>query len=166
MSYFVPKRSKAKVDMRWRVGIFLGRAERSNEAFVSTASGSVVKFRAITRVVHASKWDLNTLFKIVGTPAPMCPNPNGNRDPAWIGDEDGPHLHEFDKEINALAEEAIPPKAKTDSPNVDSAGQDLRNLPRDTIMQEDFVKRGFTAGCPRCRDLQGGRIHTQANNSE
>ena len=50
-----PKRLRAKIDMRWRVGIFLGTAERTNEAFVGTVSGSVVKSRAITRVVHASK---------------------------------------------------------------------------------------------------------------
>ena len=33
-------------------------------------------------------------------------------------------------------------------------------------MRQDLVKHGCTDGCPRCRDLQGGRIHTQANHSE
>ena len=80
--YFVPKRLRDKIDMRWRIGICLGTAERTKEAFVGTVSGNVVKSRAITRVVHASKWDQNALLKIVGTPAAMCPNPNGNQDSA------------------------------------------------------------------------------------
>ena len=29
-----------------------------------------------------------------------------------------------------------------------------------------MVKHGYTDGCPRRRDLQSGRIHTQANHSE
>ena len=80
MLYVAPKRLRAKIDMRWRVGICLGTAERTNEAFVGTVSGNVAKFRAIIRVVHASKWHQNPLLKIVGTPASMCPNPNGNQD--------------------------------------------------------------------------------------
>ena len=123
-------------------------------------SGNVVKSRAITRVVHASKWDQNTLLKIVGTPASMRPNPNDKQHSAWIESEYDPHLHEFEREIDALAEEAKPPKANADSPNADSAGQDLRNLPRIRIMQQYLVKRGYTAGCSRGHDLQGGRIHT------
>ena len=54
--YFVPKRLRAKIDMRWRVGIFLGTAEKSNEASVGTVSGNVVKSRATTRVVTASNY--------------------------------------------------------------------------------------------------------------
>ena len=132
--YFVPKRLRAKIDMRWRVGIFLGTAERTNEAFVGTVSGNVVKSRAITRVVHASKWDPNTLLKIVGTPAAMCPNPNGNQDSAWIEGGEDPHRHEFDGEIDAMAEGAKPPseeakpsKAAASSQDVDSVDPDLRN---------------------------------------
>ena len=87
----VPKRLRAKIDMRWRVGICLGNAERTNETSVGTVSGNVVKSRAITRVVHASKWDQKTLLKIVGTPASMCPNPNGNQDLAWIEGGEDPH---------------------------------------------------------------------------
>ena len=70
----VPKRLKAKIGMRWRVGIFLSTAERTSEPLVGTISGSVVKSRAITRVLHASKWEQHTLLKIVGTPASMCQN--------------------------------------------------------------------------------------------
>ena len=171
--YFVPKRLRAKIDMRWRVGIFLGTAERTNEAFVGTVSGNVVKSRAITRVVHASKWDPNTLLKIVGTPAALCPNPNGKQDSAWIEGEEDPHRHEFDGETDAMAEgtkppseEAKPSKAAAGSQDVDSADPDLRNLPRIRIMRQDLIKYGYNDGCPRCRDLRGGRIHTQANHSE
>ena len=42
----------------------------------------------------------------------MCPNPNGNNDPAGIEGEVDPHLHELDKKIDALAEKAIPPKGQ------------------------------------------------------
>ena len=34
------------------------------------------------------------------------------------------------------------------------------------MMRQDVVKHAYTDGGPRCRDLQGGRIHTQANHSE
>ena len=77
--YFVPNHLRAKVDIRWRVGIFLGKAEKSNEACVGTVSRSGVEPRAITRVVYASKWDKDTLFRILGTPASMCPNPSENQ---------------------------------------------------------------------------------------
>ena len=58
--HVVPKRLRAKVDMRWRVSIFLGTAGRSNEDFVGTVSGNDAKSLAITRVVNVSKLDQNT----------------------------------------------------------------------------------------------------------
>ena len=68
MLYFVPKRLRAKINMRRRAGIFLGTAKRTNEAVVGTVSENVVKSSAITRVVHAGKWDRNTLLEIVAPP--------------------------------------------------------------------------------------------------
>ena len=82
----------------------------------------------------------------------MCPNPNGNQDSAWIEGEEDPHLHEFDGESDAMAEGAKPPKAAegakppkdgADLLNVDSAGPDMRNLPRIRIMRQYLVKHGY-----------------------
>jgi hypothetical protein len=173
--YCVPNRLRAKIDMRWRVGIFLGTAERTNEAFVGTVSGNVVKSRSITRVVHASKWDQHTLLKIVGTPAAMCPNPNGNQDSAWmkvrkilIDMNLTERSMQWQKGRNHLPRRQHHPRPlhAAGSPNVDSAGPDLRtNLLRmkrislTSLCQKRLIKTPWSPHCcslaskmrrPRC----------------
>ena len=89
--YYVPKRLRAKIDLRWRVGVFLGSAERSNEAYIGTRSGNVVKSRGLARIVDDSKWDKDSVMRIVGTPAKLCPNSDGNQDASWIEAYAAPH---------------------------------------------------------------------------
>ena len=40
--YFVPRKLRFKLDMRWKVGIMLGVASYSNEYFVGCPDGSVI----------------------------------------------------------------------------------------------------------------------------
>ena len=46
-----PKKMRAKLDQRWRYGIFLGRSMASDQIFVGLASGEVVCARAKVRLV-------------------------------------------------------------------------------------------------------------------
>ena len=39
--YGTPKKGRAKLDLRWKLGVYLGHAECSNEAFVGTSTGNV-----------------------------------------------------------------------------------------------------------------------------
>ena len=50
--WYVPKKMRAKLDQRWRYGVFLGRALGSDQNFVGLNSGNVVCARAIVRVVQ------------------------------------------------------------------------------------------------------------------
>ena len=49
--YFVPKRARSKLDLRWRLGTYLGSSSISNECFVSNVDGEVLKLRSVARVV-------------------------------------------------------------------------------------------------------------------
>ena len=42
LMYYVPQKLRTKLDLRWRVGVFLGTAERRYEAHIGTRSGNVV----------------------------------------------------------------------------------------------------------------------------
>ena len=55
--WYVPKKMRAKLDQRWRYGIFLGRSMASDQNFVGLASGGLVCARAIVRLVPSIRWD-------------------------------------------------------------------------------------------------------------
>ena len=48
--WYVPKKHRAKLDARWRYGVFLGRALDSDQNFVGLSNGTVVCARAIIRL--------------------------------------------------------------------------------------------------------------------
>jgi len=162
--YYVPKKLRAKLDLRWRVGVFLGTADRSNEAFIGTRSGNVVKSRSLARVVEDSRWDRESIFRVSGTPMQLCPNPAGNQDASWIEEAAEPHTEPFDAEVAAQSEE-VPP---IPSDEVKQAMDD-RNGPwhrRIRITRSDLNKYGFTPGCRRCNDLRSGKALSRENHSE
>ena len=64
----VPKQMRSKLDLRWRIGVFLGTADRSNYAYIGTRSRNDVRSRELARVVEASKWDRDILLIVLGTP--------------------------------------------------------------------------------------------------
>ena len=66
--YYVPKRARSKLCMRWRLGIYLGMAQSSNEIFVATVDGDVTKARSAARVVESVRWDAKFIEKIRGVP--------------------------------------------------------------------------------------------------
>ena len=64
----MPKRARSKLCMRWRLGIYLGMAQSSNEIFVATVDGDVTKARSAAQVVETVRWDAKFIEKIRGVP--------------------------------------------------------------------------------------------------
>ena len=91
--YFVPKRLRAKLNLRWRVGTFLGNSQTTNECFVASSNGDVVKTRAIVRVIEPSRWSKVALEKIRGTPMCLRPQQRSDSD-AFLEESAAPHAHE------------------------------------------------------------------------
>ena len=120
----------------------------------------------MTRAVHESKWDREGLFKVIGTPALMCPNPSGNLDAAWIEAEPDPHAHARDPEIVAMDDESGQPATPKDRPESREDAIDPRALHRIRITRADLNSYGYSPGCPRCNDLRSGKIHSNSNHTE
>jgi hypothetical protein len=57
-----------KAQPRWIKGIFLGKAEKTDEALLGTSDGSVLT-RAFRRLPDDAKYDLPVLLKMRGTPS-------------------------------------------------------------------------------------------------
>ena len=53
--WYVPKRLRSKLDQKWRYGAFLGRSLNSDQNHVVVADGSMVRARAIVRLVLAAR---------------------------------------------------------------------------------------------------------------
>ena len=60
--YYVPKKLRSKLNLRWRVGTFIGTAQTTDEAFVAAANGDVVKTRSVVRVVEPSRWNCDAIL--------------------------------------------------------------------------------------------------------
>ena len=76
--YYTPKKSRAKLDKRWKLGVYMGHAANSNEAFVGIKNGNVVKARGITRVVEGSRWTKDLVLGVIGVPGAMQPPSDGS----------------------------------------------------------------------------------------
>ena len=151
--YFVPKRLRAKLTQRWRIGTYLGLAPSSNEHFISTRNGNVVKSRAIHRTVEQSRWSSESILGVMGTPSQLCPAGSEDIDPA-IEEVDDPHADRDAKERSELeGEDDDPMKAQ-------------RNVIHGRITEKDLRKYGYSDNCPRCTDLQRGLRKTQRHHSD
>ena len=133
------------MNLRWRVGVFLGTAPSSNEAYIGISTGNVVKSRSICRVVNESRWASALVLGITGTPMKPNPSSDGQQDAEWIEDSAKPHENvELDVEMQA-----------TPSEEVQEAKE--RAKARLRISKRDLDKYGYTPGCPKCRAMQLGR---------
>ena len=104
--YYVPKKLRSKMNLRWRVGVFLGTAPSSNEAFIGLSTGNVVKSRSIVRVVNESRWNSGLVLGITGTPMKPNPSSDGQQDAEWVEESAKPHEHvELDVEMQAKPSE-------------------------------------------------------------
>ena len=50
--WYCPKKRKAKLEPRWRYGVFLGRAWNADSNFLGLMDGTVVRARAMVRVIE------------------------------------------------------------------------------------------------------------------
>ena len=65
---FVPKTHRAKLDARWRYGVFLGRASNCDQNYIGLANGSIVTARAIVRLVPSLRWSSEKVGLVNGVP--------------------------------------------------------------------------------------------------
>ena len=59
--FWIPKGRRAKLDMPWSAGVFLGTSMNTNEAFVGLPSGGVVKTGALCRIRPDQRWRADPL---------------------------------------------------------------------------------------------------------
>ena len=76
--YYVPKKLRAKLDKRWRLGVYLGTSADSNEHYLGAWNVDVIKSRSVVRVLEKSRWCVDHVQKLRGTPARR--NPSGATD--------------------------------------------------------------------------------------
>ena len=126
--WFVPKKMRAKLDQRWRYGVFLGRSLSSDQNYIGLSSGDVICARAIVRVVPQMRWSHELIAKINITPLTFKV---GALDK--IEESADPHNHPEPEADNA------------DAP---------RQLRRLKLLDRDVRKYGLTESCQRCEYLR------------
>ena len=129
--WFVPKKWRAKLDQRWRYGVFLGRSLSSDQNYIGLNSGEVVCARAMVRVVSSIRWSADMISKIHISPLTFK---TGTMDK--IEEHVDPHTH---------------PDPNPDSVEVVQQSRRLR------ILDADVRRYGFTDSCQRCIYLQQGK---------
>ena len=133
------KGKEAKMEAKWGEGHFLGFWWRTGEAIIGTGDG-IVKAATIRRVGAHRRWDAQSLHAVQGVP--------WKRDPKQ---EDG----EFDVKIRWLTQDEK-------IGDVTLREEDLVKPRSMKLKIADFLKHGFTEGCPGCRSLIAGtsqRVH-------
>ena len=128
--WFVPKKLRAKLDQRWRYGIFVGRSLSSDQNFIGLINGDVVCARAMVRTVPTIRWNSDRVSKVRATPMTYTSSSQDQ-----IEEEAEPHSH--------------------DDPTRDAEDLD-RNARRVPLYDADVQAHGFTEGCPRCSFLRQG----------
>ena len=122
--WYVPMKARAKLECKWRYGVFLGRSLHTDANYVGLNDGSVVMARALTRVIPSDRWSITRIHKISGIP--------------------GAHRAHFD----ALESEPEPHSfASSETPPEDMQGARRRLK----ITLNDLGRYGFSRNCTKCR---------------
>ena len=145
--YYIPKKLRAKMSLRWRLGMYLGVASHSGEHLIGTWSGDVVRTRSIVRTVESARWSSELADRLKGVPA--YPVPSGNNAYENVEKNEDPHAMADFEQVD-----------KKDKEFADKTRRRIR------ITKADLDKYGFTSGCPRCADLQSGARDSTHNHSE
>ena len=159
--YFIPKKLRSKLDLRWRIGTYLGNSTTSNEAYVAVSNGDVVKSRSVVRVVAPMRWSKERLMGVKGTPYQLRPQ-NPDETELLIEEVREPHR---DKDAILIDRDGgAPPaassaKAKDQSQDAEveigDAGMKILDA-QVRITQKDLDEFGYTTGCSRCEAIQAG----------
>ena len=128
--WYVPKKLRAKLDQRWRYGIFLGRSMSSDQNYVGLVNGDVICARAIVRVVPSIRWDADKVGLISITP------------------------HTFKTKNMDVIEEDSDPHSHPEPQPSDAEARSPRRL---KIFDSDLRTFGYTEGCPRCEFVRKGQ---------
>ena len=148
--YYVPKKLRSKLTLRWRLGTFVGNAQSTNEAFIAVANGDVVKSRNVVRVVQPSRWNKEAVLGVRGMPHRFR-LVDDVQDDAFVEELDDPHANAD----GPKDEEAMP--SSKEVPKISAKDVDRVDI---RITMPDLHRYGFSDGCPRCKDLQDkGKSH-------
>ena len=152
--YHVHKKLRAKLNLRFRLGTFLGSSQSSNEAYIATSAGDAIRSRSIVRVVAPNRWSKDAIAAIKGTP--HQPKPFGPVELSELVEEAAePHANADDPDAARIDAEIL-----VDGPNVQKLDKQLR------ITLRDLHEFGFSDGCPRCAALQDGQFSTKKMHSQ
>ena len=69
----VAVKPRAKMDVKWRCGWFLGRSTYSDQNLFALADGTVTRARAMARLIPAHRWDTELLQVLTATPGDEQP---------------------------------------------------------------------------------------------
>ena len=67
--YHVPKKLRSNMQLRWRIGIYLGVAGHSGKHYIGTWTGDELRTRSIVRVVEQARWKTDFVDLLLGKPA-------------------------------------------------------------------------------------------------
>ena len=70
--FYIPKRNRARVELRWRHGFVLGRAWHSDSNCIAMASGQITMARTMRRAVLDKRWCGIRVGRASGTPIAQC----------------------------------------------------------------------------------------------
>ena len=155
--YYNPKKLRSKLDLRWRVGTFLGNCPSTNEAYIAVRNGDVIKTRAVVRVMAPYRWDKEQVMNVQGTP--LCLRPNQpDEDELLVEEMREPHRGGDAVPVSRDSDHVAPPPSphgnrqdkeeiKIDEVGVKTLDANIR------ITAKDLKDFGYTQGCPRCDDL-------------
>ena len=129
------RRTRHKLESRWRPGIFLGVKRDTTEKIVGDEEGTYV-VQSVRRVPKEQQWDGELILKIRGTP--WNPTPSSERE-------------ELPQPITLEPELPDEPKEKSQAYDRETA---MRYF---CITKADLEAQGYTAGCPACDETRLGQ---------
>ena len=125
--YYVPKKLRAKFDVAWRYGWFMGRTAHSDHNLLALYDGTVTRARAMVRLLPAHRWQRSFLGSLRGVPGD-----EKSLSLEHIEAEPAPHEHASSEYV----------EEKDDGP--------LAWKKRFKITSEVLSKYGYSKGCPKC----------------
>ena len=150
--YFVPRKARTKLCLRWRLGTYLGVAPSANECYIANVDGDIVRSRSVARVVEASRWDIKAIENIRGLPGQSVVIGPANSSEGHIEETLEPHVDADHEDRNAL----------------DIEDDRKRKNAEDTrITMKDLRTYGFHPGsCLRCDDCRRGIANSWRRHSD
>ena len=133
------------MSLRWNIGVFLGYVNGSNEHYIGSSDGHVLKTRSIVRIVEGERWSKDAVLKIRGIPGhhqPLSVEEAADK----VEQSEDPHANLDDVERRDLEGEAM----VDDKANSELSDEVVKTLDRQTrITQRDLKLYGYTGNCHR-----------------